>query len=74
MTKTGVVRCEPRESPGGEREAEGSARWKGMMSGGAGEKDEDGEVGEVRARVRARARVDEEEGREGEKGASDVMI
>ena len=47
-----------RELPGGEREAEaeGSARWEEMMSGGAG-RDEDGEVGEVRARVRARARA-----------------
>lgn len=53
-----------REPPGGEREAEGSARWKGMMSGGAGEKD--GEVAEVRARarVRVRARAREEDGRE----------
>src|SRR5258708_31662910 len=34
--KTGVVRCGPRRSRGGEREAEGNCRWKGGCQAGRG--------------------------------------
>jgi hypothetical protein len=74
MTKTGVVRSEPgvsRLSRWEEKERRRSAGWKGMMSGGAGGR-EDGDEGEVRV-MKGSGEGESKGDWEREKRASDVM-